>query len=79
MSRSTQPNSGIRDNQSRGKAGEFLRPLLKEETSLSIVSAYFTIHAYQALKTELDGIQKLRFLFGEMKEKVQRAIKYIRT
>ena len=65
MSRSPQLNSGIRDNHSRGEAGEFLRPLLQEETSLSIVSAYFTMHAYQALKAELDGIQELRFLFGE--------------
>lgn len=65
MSNHQQPSSGIRDNHSRGKAGEFLRRLLKEDTSLSIVSAYFTIHAYQVLKQELDSIEKLRFLFGE--------------
>jgi SNF2 family DNA or RNA helicase len=29
------------------------------------VSAYFTIHAYQALKPSLDGVERLRFLFGE--------------
>jgi SNF2 family DNA or RNA helicase len=65
MSSSNPSNSGIRDNHSRGKAGEFLKPLLREDTSLSIVSAYFTIHAYHALKSELDAIQRLRFLFGE--------------
>lgn len=65
MSSSPKPHSGIRDNHSRGKAGDFLKPLLKEGTSLSVVSAYFTIHAYHALKAELDSIQRLRFLFGE--------------
>jgi len=29
------------------------------------VSAYFTIHAYHALKAELDNISQLRFLFGD--------------
>lgn len=62
MSNPQQPSTGIRDNHSRGKAGEFLRRLLKEDTSLSIVSAYFTIHAYQVLKQKLDSIEKLRFL-----------------
>jgi len=65
MIRSRQSNSGIRDNHSRGKAGEFVKPLLKEGTSLSVVSAYFTIHAYHALRKELDSIDKMRFLFGE--------------
>ena len=65
MNSQKQKNSGIRDNHSRGKAGDFLKSLLKGESSLSVVSAYFTIHAYQALKKELDSIQRLRFLFGE--------------
>lgn len=58
-------NSGIRDNVSRGKAGDFLRSHLGNETTLSVVSAYFTIHAYHALKAELDTISQLRFLFGD--------------
>lgn len=37
------------------------------KTSLSIVSAYFTINAYNALKESLDKIDGLRFLFGEPK------------
>jgi SNF2 family DNA or RNA helicase len=61
------PPSSIRDNHSRGKAVDFLRPLLSKETALSIVSAYFTIHAYHALKNELDPIKELRFLFGDPK------------
>jgi len=60
-----QTNSGIRDNASRGKAGDFLRSHLGGETTLSVVSAYFTIHAYHALKAELDNISQLRFLFGD--------------
>lgn len=60
-----QPISGIRDNVSRGKVGDFLRSHLGNETMLSVVSAYFTIHAYHALKAELDNISQLRFLFGD--------------
>ena len=57
--------SGIRDNHSRGKAGEYVADLLTAKTDLSIVSAYFTIQAYGALKNKLNQIQRLRFLFGE--------------
>lgn len=56
---------GIRDNHSRGSVADFLRLRVSEGSALSIVSAYFTIHAYQALKSNLDGVQRLRFLFGE--------------
>ena len=34
-------------------------------SELSVVSAYFTIHAYQALREKLDPVQRVRFLFGE--------------
>ncbi|MCB8945208.1 MAG: DEAD/DEAH box helicase family protein [Ardenticatenaceae bacterium] len=57
--------SGIRDNLSRGSVGDFLREKIQPGSSLSIVSAYFTIYAYAALKEELDSIEELRFLFGE--------------
>jgi phosphatidylserine/phosphatidylglycerophosphate/cardiolipin synthase-like enzyme len=56
---------GIRDNHSRGSVADFLKLRVSDGSALSIVSAYFTIHAYQALKENLDGIEKLRFLFGE--------------
>ncbi len=49
-------SSGIRDNHSRGKAGEFVAELLSSDTELSIVSAYFTIHAYGALRDKLEKI-----------------------
>ena len=57
--------SGIRDNHSRGQVGEFLKEQIKEGANLSIVSAYFTIYAYEKLKEELNSIHHLRFLFGQ--------------
>ncbi|MBF0103474.1 MAG: DEAD/DEAH box helicase family protein, partial [Desulfobacterales bacterium] len=55
----------IKDNHSHGSVGEFLKQEITKNSKISIVSAYFTIYAYQSLKTNLDGIQKLNFLFGE--------------
>lgn len=57
--------SSIRDNKNRGSVGQFLKENIKTDSDLSIVSAYFTIYAYSHLKTELDEICKLKFLFGE--------------
>ena len=55
----------IRDNRHRGTVGAFLESEIENGSSLSIVSAYFTIHAFNALKSTLTGIDGLRFLFGE--------------
>jgi len=57
--------TAIRDNYLRGNLGEFLKTKIKQNSQLSIVSAFFTIYAYERLKPELDGITHLRFLFGE--------------
>ena len=57
--------SGIRDNYRRGNVGDFLKSRIQQASNLSIVSAYFTIYTYDALKNELDRINRLRFLFGE--------------
>ena len=57
--------SGIRDNYLHGSAGDFVKKSLVPEAELSFVSAYFTIHAFDALRNELERIQSLRFLFGE--------------
>ena len=57
--------SSIRDNRSRGAVGDFLQEHLKPGSTLAVVSAYFTIYAYQQLKTKLDAIHKMDFLFGE--------------
>lgn len=59
------PISGIRDNHRRGSVGDFLRTKIKEDSTLSIISAYFTIYAFDALKEQLLSIKNLNFLFGE--------------
>jgi SNF2 family DNA or RNA helicase len=61
----TAASSGIRDNYSRGTVGDFLKEKIQFGSLLSIVSAYFTIYAFDALKEQLRSIDSLRFLFGE--------------
>ncbi|HEV8723568.1 MAG TPA: helicase-related protein [Candidatus Binatia bacterium] len=58
-------NSGLRDNHTRGSVAEFLEAKIQTGSKLSIVSAYFTIYAYDALKDYLNTIDHLDFLFGE--------------
>ncbi|GAB4546967.1 MAG: hypothetical protein Fur002_22510 [Anaerolineales bacterium] len=65
MSNPSSLPSGILDNRSDRQVGEYLREKILGGSKLSIVSAYFTIYAYEALKGKLDGIDGLRFLFGE--------------
>ena len=65
MSQNKTPQTNIRDNRDRGNAGGFLAEHLKPGSELSIVSAYFTIHAYDKLRDRLDAIDNLRFLFGD--------------
>lgn len=67
MSSSKRPSlqSAIFDNRARGNAGDFLKHHIREGSALSFVSAYFTVHAYAALKESLESASHLRFLFGE--------------
>src|ERR1017187_5376743 len=58
-------NSGIRDNHKRGVVADFLKAKIRSGSRLSVVSAYFTIYAYDALREHLDQIDHLDFLFGE--------------
>ena len=44
---------------------DFLKAKIQSGSRLSVVSAYFTIYAYEALKDRLDQIEHLDFLFGE--------------
>ncbi|MEG1087711.1 MAG: SNF2-related protein, partial [Cetobacterium sp.] len=53
------------DNKSIGRVGDKLQENLKKGTKLSIISAYFTIYAFEALKKELEKIEGLRLLFSE--------------
>ncbi|MDO9138979.1 MAG: SNF2-related protein, partial [Methylobacter sp.] len=57
--------SGIRDNHSFGKVGDFLKGKIQPNAQLRFVSAYFSIFGFEALKAELLQIDKLQFLFGE--------------
>ena len=61
----TMNNTGVRDNYSRGTVAEFLVDKIHDGSHLSVVSAYFTIYAYDALKESLDRVAHLDFLFGE--------------
>ena len=45
-------------------AGDFLKAHLQEGTELSVVSAYFTISAYEALREKLERVERMRFLYG---------------
>ena len=65
MANNNKLHFGIRDNHSRGKVADFLADKITSSSRLSVVSAYFTIYAYEALSKELDQIEHLNFLFGE--------------
>ena len=56
--------SGIVDNRSR-RVGKFLKDRIAPGSDLSIVSAYFTIYAYAAMREVLENAGSLRFLYGE--------------
>jgi hypothetical protein len=43
-------NSGIRDNHYCGSVGDYLKPNIRDGSQMSVVSAYFTIYAYAALR-----------------------------
>ncbi len=58
-------SSSIKDNRNRGSVGDFLKEKISQNSSLAFVSAYFTIYAYEALRNNLENIDKLHFLFGE--------------
>jgi hypothetical protein len=59
------PASGIRDNYTGGSVAEFLRDKIRDGSELSVVSAFFTIYAWDAFQYELSKIDHMRFLFGE--------------
>ena len=56
---------GIRDNHRCGKVADFLTEKISQGSMLSVVSAYFTIYAYEALEEQMEQIDSLKFLFGE--------------
>ena len=44
---------GIKDNHHRGRVADFLSARITQGSRLSVVSAYFTIYAYDALREQL--------------------------
>ena len=56
--------TAIVDNTTRC-VGDFLRERIEAGADLSIVSAYFTIYAYDALRDALENAGRTRFLHGE--------------
>src|SRR5574344_526021 len=53
------------DNKLNGKVVDELKSNLKKGSKLSIISAYFTIYAFEELKKELSKIDSLKFIFTE--------------
>ena len=61
------PDAGldvIVDNRNR-RVGDFLRDKIESGSYVSIVSAYFTIYAYEAMRDVLESSERLRLLYGE--------------
>lgn len=50
------------DNKSKGKVGETLKPYIKANSRLSIISSYFTIYAFSELSRELKKIDSINLL-----------------
>ena len=68
-------SSGIRDNYRRGTVAEFLRAKMMDGSHLSVVSAYFTIYAFDALREHLDRIDHLgerRFIASLEPDKMEK-------
>ncbi|MBE7537698.1 MAG: ATP-dependent helicase [Opitutaceae bacterium] len=59
------PQSNLRDNHHRGTVGDFLRENLRAGADLDLVTAYFTVFAYDRLRAQLDSLGRIRLLFGE--------------
>lgn len=53
------------DNKRTGTVSDELKDSLKKGSKMSVISAYFTIFAYEELKKELGRIDKMRFIFTE--------------
>ncbi len=53
----------ILDNKQQGRVIDKLRQGIQPGAKLSVISAFFTIYAYEELKKELSQIDELRFIF----------------
>ncbi|WP_079710194.1 helicase-related protein [Paraliobacillus ryukyuensis] len=55
----------VLNNKSMGMIGESLKKDIRANSKLSIMSAYFTIYAFDALKKQLSKVDRVKFLFTE--------------
>lgn len=53
------------DNKKTGNVGEELKPLLDRKSKLSIISSYFTINAFEELKTQLKKVDHVRLILTD--------------
>lgn len=51
------------DNKKSGIVGDALKQYFKKDAKVAIMSSYFTIYAFEALKKELMKVDEVRFLF----------------
>jgi len=58
-------NFKMLDNKKNGKVGDELKEHIKNGSKLSVISAYFTIYAFNELHRELKKIDNMRFIFTE--------------
>ncbi|MCI1823137.1 MAG: SNF2-related protein [Megasphaera sp.] len=56
-------NPKFLDNKQHGKVIDELRDNIQRGSKISVISAYFTIYAYDALKKKLANINSMRFVF----------------
>lgn len=55
----------ILDNKQFGRVGDELKENIRKNSKLSVISAYFTIYAFDELSKELNKIDNMRFIFTE--------------
>ena len=70
MRERAEPAAGAADaivDNRRRRVGDFLRERIGAGSALSVVSAYFTIYGYEALRDALNGAGPVRFLYGDPK------------
>ncbi|MDA1839637.1 helicase-related protein [Bacillus cereus group sp. BY17LC] len=56
---------GVVDNKQSGLVGDVLKENIQEGGKLSIAAAHFTLYAFQELKSELEKLDEIRFIFTE--------------
>ena len=58
-------NFKMLDNKKNGTVGDELRKCIVKGSRLSVISAYFTIYAFNELHRELNKVENMRFVFTE--------------